>query len=1152
MDGGDRAIARPQSRRRGSHRHGAVDCAANRVRGPALPPRSAADANLSDWTSQGAGQRGLLQCAQRQLGPGGQHHLRGKLADARPDSGPAHRPVRRNGDVLIDVLHTRAHLGARTQSCPFGETPGLFTHGGARRSPRPVRHFPREAIVTRQRRQDPECAVIPTRRVGTGLTLACALLLSTASWAQQASSIAGVVRDTSGAVLPGVTVEASSPALIEKVRTVVTDGEGRFNIVDLRPGTYAVIFSLTGFNTFRRDGIALTAGFTATVNADMRVGALEETITVTGAAPLVDTQNVRQQKVVSNDLLDSLPSSSKSLVGLAKLIPGLKGGADVGGAGGIWAMGNVISDTIHGKGGVKFAYDGMQTTNFGGSGASSYIMNPAMVQETAVETGGISAESNASAMSINLIPKDGGNTHAYEVSGLFTGEKLQSDNLSDELRSRGVTTTNKALHVYDANLTAGGPIKRDRLWFFVASRFSGNKNQVQGVFFNSTQGTPIYTPDLDRPSYRKEWLRSGGGRLTWQASPRNKISGFADVQYYMVRGRGEFAAPEAHTCWSFWPQGLFQGAWSSPLTSRLLLEAGASLMRGPWPCDQQQATDVYGFAVGRNDVSILESATGFRYNAKQTYLFQQDQDRYVERFSVSYVTGSHTFKSGVQVQQGVVNTGTDVNGDVNYTFLNGVPIQVTQWATPYLQKNRIKADIGLYAQDKWIVKRLTLNLGLRLDYITGNVPAQSVPAGRFVAARDFAPVNRVPAWTDLNPRIGGSYDLFGNGRTALKASLGRYVGVIGVNIAQVNNPIATSVNNANRSWTDADADYIPDCDLLNFSANGECGAISNSNFGKTNPGAVRYADDLIHGFGERDYFWDVSTEIQHQLSQGVSITGGYYRNWTDHYSVVGGTGWEAGVTDNLAVVPSDFDPYCVTAPSDPRLPGGGGYQVCGLYDVNPAKFGQADLLVARPEHYGKGKTRHSDFFNVSIDSRLGSGVVFGGSVDTGLSVDDRCFVVDSGQELLHCRVVTPFRAQTQFKLHGSYPLPANFAVSGTFQNVSGVPYEANYPVSSAAIAPSLGRPLAGGTRVATVPLIAPQTQFESRQTQLDVRLSKVITFSSKVRLRANLDLYNVLNASSILRLNNTYGPQWRAPLASSVGSGFLEGRLLQFNGQLSF
>ena len=174
--------------------------------------------------------------------------------------------------------------------------------------------------------------------------LLCVLL----SWpalasAQQASGIAGVVKDASGAVLPGVTVEASSPALIEKVRTVVTDGEGRYNVVDLRPGAYAVTFTLTGFSTVKREGIELTAGFTATVNAEMRVGAIQETITVTGASPLVDTQNTRQQKVLSAETLAALPTSTVTLSNIAVITPGMAGTVNVGGSAGAYSMSSVLN-----------------------------------------------------------------------------------------------------------------------------------------------------------------------------------------------------------------------------------------------------------------------------------------------------------------------------------------------------------------------------------------------------------------------------------------------------------------------------------------------------------------------------------------------------------------------------------------------------------------------------------------------------------------------------------------------------------------------------------------------------------------------------------------------------------------------------------------
>src|SRR5213593_773818 len=410
------------------------------------------------------------------------------------------------------------------------------------------------------------------------------LLLSPSAWAQQASGIAGVVRDTSGAVLPGVTVEASSPALIEKVRTVVADGEGRYNIVDLRPGTYTVTFTLAGFNTIKREGVLLTAGFTATVNADMQVGALEETITVTGASPLVDTQNTRQQTVVSSDLLAVLPSGGKGLSStLITLVPGVSGTTDVGGSSGLYrSNGQSGGLFFHGKSDIPAQYDGLGISYTNGT-SIFYFLNPANTQETTIETGGGSAQINATLIT-NVVPREGANRFGFDASGTFTNQHLQSDNLTDELRARGVPANNKVLTFYDASATFGGPIKKDRLWFFTATRASRNKNTVVGLYFNKTIGTPFYTPDLDRPAYRTEWLKSIGNRLTWQASEKNKVSVFGDLQAAYNRGRGEFRSPEAYmNIYNFWPQGLVQATWSSPRTNKLLLEAGWSLTLGTIP-----------------------------------------------------------------------------------------------------------------------------------------------------------------------------------------------------------------------------------------------------------------------------------------------------------------------------------------------------------------------------------------------------------------------------------------------------------------------------------------------------------------------------------------------------------------------------------------
>lgn len=1003
------------------------------------------------------------------------------------------------------------------------------------------------------------------------------LLVSTSAWAQQApSGIAGVARDESGGVLPGVTVEAASPALIEKVRTAITDGDGRFNLVDLRPGSYVITFSLEGFNTFRREGITLTAGFTATVNADMKVGALAETITVTGAAPLVDTSNVRQQRVVSTELLEALPTGSKAIQNLVTLTPGMTGTADVGGSSGLYRSNGPRAATFHGKAGVRVLYDGMNILASGGTGGSNgYLPNPQFAEESTVETGGISAESSGAGILINQIPKSGGNTFTSTNAILYTTNGLQSRNLSEEVRRQGLENTNEVLRLYDANLTLGGPIRKDKLWFFAAARAAGNKNTVAGIYFNATPHTPFYTPDVNRPAYRQEWIKSAGGRFTWQASAKNKVSGIADVQGFYNRGRGEFADPTAATsAYNLAPVGLYQATFNSVRSSKLLLEAGFSYAPNRWPYPSPGD----GFMqVEPTDISILENATGFRYNGKQFYTNQIDQFRYSERASMSYVTGSHAIKAGVQLEQGINNQDQVVHGDVNYIFLNGLPNQITQWATPFLQKNRTR-EVSFYAQDQWSLERLTLNVGLRADWFVGRVPAQNLPAGQFVPARDFDAVENVPNWKDVSPRLGVSYDLFGNGRTAVKVSAGRYLEQLGAGIASDNNPVVRSVLSANRTWNDANGNYRPDCDLTNLSQNGECGPIGNTNFGRNNPNASRYDEALLTGWGKRNYAWDFATEVQHQLLTGLSMNVGYYRNWSGNFRV----------TDNVAVTPASFQPYCITAPLDPRLPNGGGYPVCGLYDVVPAQFGQTVNVATNASQFFTGDSNvtcavngttrgagdlasvagrgngvmcgTSNFFNISINSRLGDGITVGGGVDTGRTVIDNCFVVDSPQALVNCRVVTPFKAQTQVKLFGRYPLPYGVAVSATYQSLPGASYEANYNAPNDLIAPSLGRNLAAcGTRnpcnaTALIPLVAPMTEFLSRRNQLDLRFTKSVKVG-RMRVQGNVDLYNALNAGTVLSVNSTYGSAWQRPVSDNAVGGvdpILPGRLIQVGASVSF
>jgi hypothetical protein len=498
---------------------------------------------------------------------------------------------------------------------------------------------------------------------------------------------------------------------------------------------------------------------------------------------------------------------------------------------------------------------------------------------------------------------------------------------------------------------------------------------------------------------------------------------------------------------------------------------------------------------------------------------------------------------------------------MNYNFLNGVPRRVTLFATPIEQRNDIKSDLGIFAQDSWAMSRMTINYGVRLDYLHAAVPEQHLAAGRFVPERNFAAVENAPNWKDINPRIGVSYDLFGNGRTAIKATVGRYIS--GGSLATNVNPVNTSVNSATRTWTDSNVNFVPDCDWNNPATNGECGPLSNLNFGKVNPTATRFDKEVLEGWGVRPYNWSVSAGVQHQIADGASIDVGYFRRWYGNFSVV----------DNQLVGPEDYDPFCITAPrNDSRLPNAG-EQICGYYDLKPGKVGQSQNLVRLAKHYGE-QTEIYNGVDASMTWRLSGLTLFAG-LSTGRVTTSQCFVVDAPVVYLgvvspttptatnpqspmsSCNVVPPFL--TQYKAYGVYQLPWGVSLSGTYQAVPQpatagalTSITADYVATNAEIRPSLGRDLAAGANgTATLELLKPFALLGGHTKQLDLRIGKSLPSSGRMRTRLSLDIYNVLNSNDwqtiTTRLSsNAAANRWQRPTL------ILQARYIQVGTQIDF
>jgi hypothetical protein len=553
-------------------------------------------------------------------------------------------------------------------------------------------------------------------------------------------------------------------------------------------------------------------------------------------------------------------------------------------------------------------------------------------------------------------------------------------------------------------------------------------------------------------------------------------------------------------------------------------------------------------------ISVSDTVSGITYRS-----FGEEQTRLTRnsnaRISASLVTGAHSLKAGFQSQwtSGYIGAVSNPQG-IDYTFANGVPTSVTLRADP-TETTSYTREFGLFLQDRWTYKRLTLTGGLRLDTYTSYFPAATLGPIPLAPTRTISfPETDGVNWKDVTTRMGAAYDLFGNGRTAVKVSLNKYmnslatVGGVTSTFAMGLNPANRIVTSTTRSWNDANKNFTPDCVLTQITANGECGALANTAFGLpvTN---TNYDPAILNGWGFRPYNWEFGSSVQQQIADRLSVDVGYFRRSYGNFTV----------TDNLSVAPSDFSAFSITAPVDGRLPGGGGQTIAGLYNVSAAKFGQTNSFVTLASNYGNMVQRWQGVdMNASV--RAWRGLTFSGGFSTGSTLTDACDVRAQLPELVlaapfsvgptnpYCNNTTVYL--TQVKGLGTYRVPkVDVQISAGIQSIPGPVVAANFNATNAFTQASLGRPLSGNASNVSVNLVEPGKVYGDRVNQVDMRFGKTFRFGQSRRVSANLDVYNIFNRGPVVTQNDNFATTtttWTQPQA------VLPARLVKVSAQFDF
>jgi hypothetical protein len=828
----------------------------------------------------------------------------------------------------------------------------------------------------------------------------------------------------------------------------------------------------------------LSAAFTATINPEMQLGQLEESITVTGESPLVDVRNSVSQSVMTREKLDVIPSG-KDPFSVGQLIPGVTTSTpDVGGT----QIMQQPTLQVHGSSNLDGVYmvDNVQVQHMGfGGNQTGFYFNDGLMEEISYQTSSLPAEAPVGGVQINMIPRDGGNVYRGTFFATGGNTRFQANNLDDELIDLGFTARNKVKSIYDVNATFGGPIQRDRLWFFATYRKWSANNYLGNTF--DSQGNQA----ADDQNIQDATLR-----LTFQATPRNKIAVHYDRSWKERSQRpnnwinASISEPVSSVVQKTRLNYIGELKWSSPLTNRLITEAAVFTMPVNYSLLFQPAADPNAIATFDQVRSVFAGVSP-RQDVNHARM-------YTYAGYVAYVTGAHNFKAGLQVRTGWSEELFETRGDIVQILSNGVPQSVRLVNNPSGHRES-GVNTGVYVQDSWRLGNVTLNPGVRFERFTMSIPAQSAGAGTWVPARDFAAQENIVNWNTISPRFGFAWDLFGDGRTAIKGGLSRYDRLAGVTIVQPLN--GRNIAFQTCPWSDSNANLRAEHSEI---ARDRCSGSLQPSLGFVDP-------DL-----KRPHQWEYTAVVQHQIGARTSVMVGYY----------GRRFWNLYTTVNDAVPPTAYTPVSIINP----LTG----QPMTVYNQDPATRGQVrNVLKTIPDlrqfYNGVEFQAHTRFTNVTL---------FGGLTIGSSEGDQDGGDLNNPNVRINNQGAVGFDAPYQFRGGFSYTAPKDVLFSGSIREQSGLPQTRTYPVTTAQVP--------GLTQVTQNVQVAERGEYRFPWVNLiDLRVAKVFRFGDR-RFEPTIDVFNVFNNNAVTAAVQTVGSSLGRP------SAIVMGRLVRIGGRVTF